>query len=68
MKYKEAHEQNKAHDYTIVPDGVNFINYKKVNQIVNDVRPTTLCLFFGPSSSVNQMGSALAAPSYHIQG
>ncbi|XP_061774185.1 nebulin isoform X7 [Nerophis ophidion] len=36
VKYKEAYEMSKAKGYTINPEGVNFVNYRKVNKISNE--------------------------------
>ncbi|XP_077436854.1 nebulin isoform X1 [Vanacampus margaritifer] len=36
VKYKEAYEMTKAKGYTIHPQGVNFVNYRKANKIVNE--------------------------------
>lgn len=37
-KYKEAYEMMKAKAYTLHPEGVSFVNTRKVNKIINDVR------------------------------
>ncbi|XP_051938798.1 nebulin isoform X13 [Hippocampus zosterae] len=36
VKYKEAYEMTKAKAYTIHPQGVNFVNYRKANKIANE--------------------------------
>ncbi|XP_077393753.1 nebulin [Festucalex cinctus] len=36
VKYKEAYEMTKAKGYTIHPQSVNFVNYRKANKIVNE--------------------------------
>lgn len=38
MKYKEAYEMVKAKAYTLHPEGVNFVNTRKANKIINEVR------------------------------
>lgn len=38
VKYKEAYEMVKAKAYTLHPEGVNFVNTRKANQIINEVR------------------------------
>lgn len=38
VKYKEAFEMMKAKAYTLHPEGVNFVNARKANKIINDVR------------------------------
>ncbi|XP_076858822.1 nebulin isoform X4 [Brachyhypopomus gauderio] len=35
VKYKEAYELMKAKNYKLDPDGVNFVNVRKTNQIIN---------------------------------
>ncbi|KAK0145104.1 Nebulin [Merluccius polli] len=35
VKYKEAYEMMKAKGYTLHPEGVNFVNTRKVNQVIN---------------------------------
>uniref|UniRef100_A0A4W6DPW1 Nebulin n=1 Tax=Lates calcarifer TaxID=8187 RepID=A0A4W6DPW1_LATCA len=36
VKYKEAFEMMKAKAYTLHPEGVNFVNARKANKIIND--------------------------------
>ncbi|XP_076012475.1 nebulin [Genypterus blacodes] len=36
VKYKEAYEMTKAKSYTIHPEGVNFVNARKANKIINE--------------------------------
>lgn len=40
VKYKEAYELTKAKSYQLDPDGVNFVNIRKANQVTNEVRQT----------------------------
>lgn len=37
VKYKEAYEMVKAKAYTLHPEGVNFVNTRKANKIINEV-------------------------------
>lgn len=41
VKYKEAFEMVKAKAYTLHPEGVNFVNTRKANKIINEVRHST---------------------------
>lgn len=41
VKYKEAYEMLKAKAYTLHPEGVNFVNTRKANKIINEVRYST---------------------------
>ncbi|KAJ3592429.1 hypothetical protein NHX12_007556, partial [Muraenolepis orangiensis] len=36
VKYKQAYETMKAKGYTLHPEGVNFVNIRKVNQVINE--------------------------------
>lgn len=38
VKYKEAYEMVKAKAYTLHPEGVNFVNTRKANKIINEAR------------------------------
>lgn len=38
VKYKEAYEMVKAKAYTLHPEGVNFVNTRKANKIINEVK------------------------------
>ena len=37
VKYKAAYEMMKATGYTLHPEGVTFVNTRKVNQVINPV-------------------------------
>ena len=38
VKYNEAFEMIKAKAYTLHPEGVNYVNARNANKIINDVR------------------------------
>lgn len=50
VKYKEAYEMVKAKAYTLHPEGVNFVNTRKANKIINEVRYNTANSFLVTSS------------------
>lgn len=41
VKYKEAYEMVKAKAYTLHPEGVNFVNIRHANKVINEVRHST---------------------------